>query len=186
MKNLLLVFSLFCAINIASAQRSIKSPGLMLGLDSTMVIMEYSNFNNVSTDEIWIKYSSPGRIVYYCEKSTNSNKSNVAHVYDFDENGVNVKYTTVTAQEKIKFAVDYFNNLTLNRKNVYRFEGVIDENMAVWVSNDDVAETADCNCGNVTVTMISNLKNNDDIAGNCGVKAGKSGELLAIVYTPNK
>jgi len=103
-----------------------------------------------------------------------------------DANGVNVKYTTVATQEKIKYAVDYFNTLSLGRKNVYKFVGVIDDNKAVWVSNDDVAEVADCNCGNVQVTVISNLKKDNELAGNSGVKPGRSGELLAIVYTPNK
>lgn len=186
MKKLLLFLSLFYVSNIAFAQHSLKTPGLMLGFDSTLVVMEYSNFNNLSTDETWIKYSMPGRIIYYCEESNDKNKTNVAHVYDFDENGINVKYTTVTTQDKIKFAVDYFNNLSRNRKNVYKFEGVIAKNTAVWVSNEEVSENEDCNCGNVKVTVMSNLKMDNDVAVNCGVKAGKSGELLAIVYTPNK
>lgn len=158
----------------------------MLGLDSTIIVMEYANFNNMNSDEQWEKFSTPGRIVYYCHLSKDKNKSNVAHIYDFDEKGINNKYTTITTQEKIKYAVDFFNNLSLNRKNVYNFIGVNNENQAVWVSNDKVAEIADCNCGNVKVTVIANLKSNNELTSNCGVKPGRSGELLAIVYTPNR
>lgn len=186
MKKLILALSLFFILLFVNGQIISKSPGLMLGLDSTLIVREYSNFNNNSVDEIWEKHSTPCRIVYYCLDSKNKNKSNVAHVYDFDERGVNIKYTTISTQEKIKYAVDYFNNLALNRKNVYKFVGVIADNKAVWVSNDDIAELADCNCGNVKVTVVSNLKNDDELIGNTGVKSGKSGELLAIVYTPNK
>lgn len=170
----------------AFGQSSVKSPGLMLGLDSTIIIREYSRFNNISIDEVWEKHSLPGRIIYYCNNSNDKNKSNVAHIYDFDEKGVNIKYTTVATQEKIKYAVDHFNTLALGRKNVYRFVGVIDDNKAVWVSNDEIAKLADCNCGNVQVTVVSNLKNDSELTENSGVKPGKSGELLAIVYTPNK
>lgn len=186
MKKFILFFSLFFVLLFVNGQNIAKSPGLMLGLDSALIVREYSNFNNNSVDEIWEKHSTPGRIVYYCLDSKNKNKSNVAHVYDFNERGVNIKYTTISTQEKIKYAVDYFNNLALNRKNVYKFIGVLADNKAVWVSNDDVAELADCNCGNVKVTVVSNLKNDDELIGNTGVKPGKSGELLAIVYTPNK
>ncbi len=186
MKKIVLSFIVFFLFLFVNGQNNIKSPGLMLGLDSALIVMEYSNFNNTSVDEIWEKHSTPGRIVYYCLDSKNKNKSNVAHVYDFDDRGVNIKYTTISTQEKIKYAVDYFNNLALNRKNLYKFVGVIDDNKAVWVSNDEVAKLADCNCGNVKVTVVSNLKNDDELIGNTVVKPGKSGELLAIVYTPIK
>ena len=186
MKKILLFVTLFSAVSFVNAQSSQKSPGLMLGLDSTLIIMEYSNFNNLNTSEVWVKHSTPGRIVYYCQKSDDKNKINVAHVYDFDEKGINFVYTTISTQEKIKYAVDYFNNLRLNRKNVYKFNGVIDGNKAEWVSNDEIADLADCNCGNVKVTVISNLDKDDKLTENCGVKAGRSGELLAIVYTPNR
>lgn len=185
MKNIILFISIFFAISSVNGQ-NVKSPGLMLGLDSTVVVLEYANFNNLNSDEQWEKISTPGRIVYYCLFSNDKNKSNVAHIYDFDEKGINIKYTTITTQEKIKYAVDFFNNLSLNRKNVYIFKGVNSENQAVWISNDKVADIADCNCGNVKVTVIANLKPNDDLISNCSVKPGRSGELLAIVYIPNK
>ena len=186
MKKITLSVILMCAMTFAFGQSSVKSPGIMLGLDSTLIIMEYSRFNNLSTDETWEKHSAPGRIIYYCNNAKDKNKLNVAHVYEFDENGINIRYTTVAAQEKIKYAVDHFNTLALGRKNVYKFVGVIEDNKAVWVSNDEVAEVADCNCGNVVVTMISNLKKDNELAENTGVKPGRSGELLAIVYTPNQ
>ncbi len=158
----------------------------MLGLDSTIIIREYSNFNNQRMDETWEKVSLPGRIIYYCHNSNDKNKQNVAHVYDFDDKGLNYKYTTVSTQEKIKYVVDHFNNLTVNRKNLYKFEGTTSDTQAVWISNDDIAEIAGCNCGNVKATVISNINPKDDLVENCGVKPGRSGELLAIVYTPNK
>lgn len=163
-----------------------KTPGIMLGLDSAIVIREYSNFNNQRLDETWEKISIPGRIIFLCQNSKDKNKQNVAHIYDFNEKGLNYKYTTISTQEKIKYAVDHFNNLSVNRKNLYHFEGVISDNQAVWISDDKVAEIAGCNCGKVRVTIISNLNPQDDLVGNCGVKPGKSGELLAIVYTPNE
>lgn len=183
MRRFVLFFSVLFVINVTLAQKVVKTPGLMLGNDSTLIIREYSRFNNISVNERWEKYSTPGRIIYYCQNSSDKNKSNVAHIYDFDEKGKNYKYTTVTTQEKIKYAVDYFNTLVLNKKRVYEFMGVTSDNEAVWISNDEVAEDANCNCGNVKVTVISNLKHDDNIAENSGVKPGKSGELLAIVYT---
>lgn len=185
MKKLTIFASLIFAMTFAFGQ-SVKSPGLMLGLDSTVIVMEYSRYNNLSSVDVWEKHSVPGRIIYYCKDARDQNKSNVAHIYDFDENGINIRYTTVATQEKIKYAVDYFNNLALGRKSVYKFVGVIEDNKAVWVSNDDVADIADCNCGNVQVTVISNLKKDNELAEKSGVKPGRSGELLAIVYTPNK
>lgn len=174
--------SAFCLTN---AQKAPKTPGILLGLDSTIVIREYSNFNNQRQDETWEKISMPGRIIYYCQNSNDKNKQNVAHVYDFDEKGANFKYTTITTQEKIKYAVDHFNNLIVNRKNLYKFQGTVSDTEAVWTSNGDIGEIAGCNCGNVKVTVISNLNPEDNLVGKCGVKPGKSGELLAIVYTPN-
>ncbi len=183
MKKPFIVFLLILAITQVNAQEKVKSPGLMLGLDSTLIIMEYAKFNNVITTEYWVKQSAPGRLVYYCENSKDKNKDNVAHVYDFNEQGINVKYTTVSTQEKIKYAVDYFNTLALRRRNVYNFLGVTSENHAVWESNDSAMEIADCNCGNIKVTVIGNLEKDNEIVSNVGVKPGKSGELLAIVYT---
>lgn len=186
MKKLLLLFLLSGTISFVNGQHLEKSPGLMLGLDSTAIIMQYSNFNNHDFHETWIKHSTKDRIIYYCLDSEDKYKLNVAHVYDFNERGLNVRYTTVSTQEKIKYAVDYFNSVSLNRRNVYKFIGVISDNIAQWVSDDKVTDMADCNCGNVKVTVYSNLKKENELTGNCGVKPGKSGELLAIVYTPNK
>jgi hypothetical protein len=186
MKKLLLISSLLIAFTFANGQKTLKTPGLLLGLDSTFVVREYTNFNNQHQDETWQKVSMPGRIIYYCQNSSDKNKSNVAHIYDFDDKGINFKYTTITTQEKIKYAVDHFNNLTVNRKNLYKFEGTISGTQAIWTSNDDIAELAGCNCGHVKVTVISNLNPDDELVGKCGVKPGRSGELLAIVYTPNE
>lgn len=173
--------TLFC-----QGQIKMKSPGLMLGSDSTVIIRQYSNYNNQSEKEYWKKISMPGRTIYYCEKSDDKNKLNVAHVYDFNEYGINVRYTTITTQEKTKYAVDYFNNLAYNWKNVYKFQGVNPFNQAVWIADEKVMEWSGCGCGNVMVTMIANLTEKDEIVENCLVKPGKSGELLAIVYTPHE
>lgn len=183
MKKPLLLLLCTLALFKVNAQEKIKSPGLMLGYDSILIIMEYARYNNLSSDEYWQKQSTPGRLIYYCQSSKDKHKENVAHIYDFDAEGVNVKYTTVTTQEKIKYAVDYLNNLALLRKNVYKFVGVIAENQAVWESNDSATALTDCNCGNLKVTVISNIEKENEIVNNVGVKPGRSGELLAIVYT---
>lgn len=186
MKRPIVIILCMLAFLKIDAQEKIKSPGLMLGYDSILIIREYARYNNLSTDEYWLKQSSPGKLIYYCKSSKDKNKENVAHIYDFDAQGVNIKYTTVTTQEKIKYAVDYFNSLALRRKNVYNFVGVIAENQAVWESNDLETEFTDCNCGNLKVTVISNLEKDNEIVNNVGVKPGRSGELLAIVYTPKQ
>ncbi|MFA6951017.1 MAG: hypothetical protein WCQ70_10050, partial [Lentimicrobiaceae bacterium] len=115
-----------------------KSPGLMLGSDSTIITMQYSNFNNQNQKEYWKKISMQGRIIFYCKNSDDKNKSNVAHVYDFNENGINVKYTTISTQEKTKYAVDYFNSLAYNWKNIYKFQGINQLNQAVWIADEKV------------------------------------------------
>lgn len=184
MKVTLLSIILLTVALICQGQTRMKSPGLMLGSDSTVITMQYSNFNNQNQKEYWEKISMQGRIIFYCKNSEDKNKSNVAHVYDFDENGINVKYTTISTQEKTKYAVDYFNNLAYNWKNIYKFQGINQLNQAVWIADEKVTELAGCDCGNVVVTLIANLNEKDTIVENCLVKPGKSGELLAIVYTP--
>ena len=190
MKKATLVFAILLSVIISSAQtrntRSEKSPGLMMGLDSTLIKMEYTRFNNYSETELWERILTPDRIVYYCVKSENKNKVNVAHIYEFDENGINNKYITVAAQEKIRFAVDYLNNIALNNKYIYEYQGVNSSNQGVWISAEKNKNLADCNCGHVVVTVTSNIpsENADGNMENCPVKVGKSGELLTIVYTP--
>lgn len=158
----------------------------MLGLDSTLIKSEYARFNNKSVDEYWQIKSLPGQIIFYCKSSKNKNKSNVAHVYDFNESGINIKYTTITNQEKVDYAIDYFNNLTINRKSIYKYQGVNDNNHGVWISNGELSELVNCNCGNVIVTLMEKLSAENELVENSLVKPGKSGELLAIVYTTYK
>ncbi len=163
-----------------------KAPGLMLGLDSTIIKMEYARWNNENPDESWDVSSFPNRLVFYCHKSENKNRSNVAHVYDFDENGVNFKYTTVAAQERFKYACDYLNNIALRNRYVYEYQGVNEFNQGVWVSNRFMAAYTGCNCGNLKVTVTANIPEEamNNIVDKCPVIPGKSGELLSIVYTP--
>lgn len=162
-----------------------KSPSIMMGLDSTLIKMEYARFNNFSVTENWERILTPDRLVYYCSVSDNKNQMNVAHIYDFDENGYCNKYTTVASQDKLKFACDYLNKLALNNKYIYEYKGINDNHQGVWVSASNPGN-ADCNCGNVVVTVTSNIPTSDlgGVFGNCPVKPGKSGELLTIVYTP--
>lgn len=188
MKNTILLFLLSIFVGAAFAQvrpgQTTKAPGVMIGLDSTLVKMEYARWNNNNPGEQWEKFSSPDRIIYYCKTSGNVNKSNVAHVYDFDENGVNVKYTTIATQEKFKYACDYLNTIALRNKYVYEFQGVNENNQGVWVSSKAITNYSGCNCGNLKVTVTGNLNGEtlSDFVDYCPVKPGKSGELIAIEY----
>ncbi|MBK6347879.1 MAG: hypothetical protein IPN08_13110 [Bacteroidales bacterium] len=190
MKKATLILGILLSVMISNAQtknnRTEKSPGLMMGLDTTLIKMEYSRFNNYSETEFWERILTPDRLVYYCVKSDNKNQVNVAHIYEFDANGINDKYITVAAQEKIKFACDYLNNIALNNKYIYEYQGVNSNNQGVWVSSKKIKDLSDCNCGNVVVTVTSNIPsdNANSIIDNCPVKVGRSGELLTIVYTP--
>ncbi len=182
MLSLLVCFGQLKPENKAKA----KAPGLMLGLDSTIIKMEYARWNNENPDESWDVTSFPNRLVFYCLKSENKNRSNVAHVYDFDENGVNYKYTTVATQERFKYACDYLNNIALRNRYVYEYQGVNEFNQGVWISNRFMAEYTGCNCGNLKVTVTANIPEDamTTIVDKCPVIPGKSGELLSIVYTP--
>lgn len=188
MKNTILLFLLSIFVGAAFAQvrpgQTTKAPGVMIGLDSTLVKMEYARWNNDNPEEQWEKFSTPDRIIYYCKTSGNVNKSNVAHVYDFDENGVNVKYTTIATQEKFKYACDYLNTIALRNKYVYEFQGMNENNQGVWVSSKELTNYSGCNCGNLKVTITGNLNGEtlSDIVEYCPVKPGKSGELIAIEY----
>lgn len=190
MKKTILLTGLLLSVLVGFAQlkpvTKAKAPGLMLGLDSTVIKMEYARWNSENPDESWDISSFPNRLVYYCNKSENKNKSNVAHVYDFDENGVNYKYTTIAAQERIKYATDYLNNVALRNRYIYQYKGVNEFNQGVWVSNKFMAEYTGCNCGNLEVTVTANIpaETMNSIVGKCPVVPGKSGELLSIVYTP--
>lgn len=182
MLSLLVCFGQLKPENKAKA----KAPGLMLGLDSTIIKMEYARWNNENPDESWDVTSFPNRLVFYCLKSENKYRSNVAHVYDFDENGVNYKYTTVATQERFKYACDYLNNIALRNRYVYEYQGVNEFNQGVWISNRFMAEYTGCNCGNLKVTVTANIPEDamTTIVDKCPVIPGKSGELLSIVYTP--
>ncbi|PKP46099.1 MAG: hypothetical protein CVT94_15840 [Bacteroidetes bacterium HGW-Bacteroidetes-11] len=188
MKNLLVILIFLFSANAGFAQvksaKTTKAPGVMIGLDSTLIKMEYAHWNNANPDEYWERFSSPNRIVFYCKTSGNVNKSNVAHVYDFDENGVNVKYTTIATQEKFKYACDYLNTIALRNKYVYEFQGVNENNQGVWVSSKAITNYSGCDCGNLKVTVTGNLNGEtlSDFVDYCPVKPGKSDELIAIEY----
>ena len=190
MKNFILILGLVISVTVANAQpqkaKTEKSPALMMGLDSTLIKMEYARFNNYNEMETWERILTPNRLVYYCSKSENKNQVNVAHIYEFDENGINNKYTTVAAQEKVKFACDYLNNIALNNKYLYEYKGVNANNQGVWVSSKRIKDFSDCNCGNVEITVTANIPQTEsnEIIGNCPVKVGKSRELITIVYVP--
>ena len=147
MKNFILILGLVISVTVANAQsqkaKTEKSPALMMGLDSTLIKMEYARFNNYSEIETWERILTPNRLVYYCSKSENKNQVNVAHIYEFDENGINNKYTTVAAQEKVKFACDYLNNIALNNKYLYEYKGVNANNQGVWVSSKRIKDFSD-------------------------------------------
>ena len=163
-----------------------KAPGLMIGLDSTLVKMEYARWNNENPGEFWERHSNGDRIVYYCKKSGNENKTNVAHIYDFDKDGVNVRYTTIAAQEKFKYACDYLNTIALRNKYLFEFQGVNSQNQGVWYSSNTIPKYSICNCDKLKVTVTGNLKDQalSTFVENCPVTPGKSGELLAIEYAP--
>ncbi|MHC1774737.1 MAG: hypothetical protein AB9834_04915 [Lentimicrobium sp.] len=190
MKKATLILGMILAVVIGNAQsnrnKAEKSPALMMGLDSTLIKMEYARFNNYSEVETWQQVNTPDRLVFYCVASSDKNQVNVAHIYEFDENGINNKYITVAAQEKMKYACDYLNNLALNYKYVYDFKGVNEKNQSVWESSKNIRNFSDCGCGNVVVTVTANipLEGIQDLLGKCPVKTGKSGELLTIVYAP--
>jgi hypothetical protein len=190
MKKLTLVIGMLLAVVITNAQsqkvKTEKSPTLMMGLDSTLIKMEYARFNNYSEVEFWQQIITPDFLVYYCVKSDNKNHVNTARIYEFDENGINNKYTTVAAQEKMKYACDYLNTVALNYKYIYEYQGVNDNNQNVWVTSKKIRDFSSCGCGNVVVTVTSNIPkvNANDIIENCPVKVGKSGELLTVVYVP--
>ena len=192
MKNATLIVALLLSVVISNAQSSKsaskteKSPAMMMGLDSTLIKMEYTRFNNFSDVEYWQQIITPDRLIYYCVKSDDKNQVNVAHVYEFDENGINNKYTTVAADEKARYACDYFNNLALNYKYVYDYKGMNDNNQHVWVSSKNIKNQSDCGCGNLVVTVTSSIPQDEatSFLGNIPVKPGKSGELMTIVYVP--
>ncbi|MCB9016829.1 MAG: hypothetical protein H6541_13655 [Lentimicrobiaceae bacterium] len=190
MKNFIIIVSLLIpsVIGIAQPHKSgvEKSPGMMMGLDSTLIKMEYARFNNYSASEYWERIYSPDRLIYYCVKSDNKNQLNVAHIYEFDQDGLNHKYTTIATQEKIKYACDYLNQIALNNKYIYEYKGVNSNNQGVWVSSKRIKDFSDCNCGNVMVTVTANISATgaEQLISNCPVKPGKSGELLSIVYSP--
>ena len=165
-----------------------KAPSLMIGLDSTLIKMEYARWNNENPGEFWKRYSYDSRIVYYCEKAGNVQKSNVAHIYDFDEDGVNVKYTTIAAQEKFKYACEYLNTIALRNKFLYEFQGINEQDQGVWHLSKTLPKYSICNCDNLKVTVTGNLKDQSlsKFVENCPVTPGKSGELLAIEYAPMK
>lgn len=165
-----------------------KAPAIMLGLDSVVIKSTYAHWNNDNPDESWDLTSFPNRLVYYCYNSGNDDRSNVAHIYDFDENGINTTYTTIAVQEKIKYACDYLNNIALRNRFLYEYQGLNEDNQGVWVSNKYMAQYTGCNCGNLQVVVTANISEKQIIEqmGACPVKPGKSGELLSIVYTPLK
>ncbi|MBW6489871.1 MAG: hypothetical protein K0B15_01635 [Lentimicrobium sp.] len=180
------MFLFFAMISNAQSTKvkTAKSPGIMIGLDSALVKMEYARWNNENTGEQWEKFSYADKIVYYCKKSDNKNKSNVAHIYEFDEYGINVKYTTIATQEKFRYACDYLNTIALRNKYVYEFQGVNEHNQGVWVSSKSISDYSGCNCGNLKVTVTSSLSDDalNSLVDNCPVMPGKSGELISIEY----
>lgn len=190
MKKSALLLVILISAMISNAQplnsKLDKSPGIMMGLDTTLIMMEYARFNNYSETEYWERILTPDRLVYYCVKSTNKNHINVAHVYEFDEDGASNKYMTIAVQEKMKFACEYLNNIALNNKYMYEYQGVNSNNQNIWITSKKIKNLSDCNCGNVVVTVTPNIPSNNlkDIIGDCPMKVGKSGELLTIVYTP--
>ncbi|GAB1405673.1 MAG: hypothetical protein PHX54_05365 [Lentimicrobiaceae bacterium] len=167
---------------------STKPPAIMLGFDIEAVKSAYAHWNNDNPDESWELTSFPNRLVYYCDNSGNKDRSNVAHIYDFDEDGINHTYTTVAVQEKIKYACDYLNNIALRNRYLYEYQGVNEENQGVWISNKFMAQYTGCNCGNLKIVVTSNITEEQiiDQMGACPVKPGKSGELLSIAYTTLK
>lgn len=192
MKKLILLVLLFTpgliAIGQIKPKTLKKAPAIMLGLDSTIVKAEYARWNNENEDELWDLTSFPNRLVFYCDRAGQKDRSNVAHIYDFDEQGVNISYTTVAVQEKMKYACDYLNSIALRNRFLYEYQGVNEQNQGVWVSNKFMAQYTGCNCGNLQVTVTANVSESAIIEqlGACPVKPGKSGEMLSIVYTPLK
>lgn len=192
MKKLILLVLLFTpgllAIGQIKPKTLKKAPAIMLGLDSTIIKAEYARWNNENEDELWDLTSFPNRLVFYCDRAGEKDRSNVAHIYDFDEQGINISYTTVAVQEKIKYACDYLNSIALRNRFLYEYQGVNEQNQGVWVSNKYMAQYTGCNCGNLQVTVTANISESQMInqLGACPVKPGKSGELLSIVYTPLK
>jgi hypothetical protein len=196
MKKVTLVLGMFLAVLITNAQ-SIenkseteniveKSQSIIVEPDSAIIQSEYARYDSYSEVETWQQVITPDRLVFYCEASSDKNQVNVAHIYEFDENGINNNYITVAVQEKMKYAEDYLNNLALNYKYVYDFKGVNENNQRVWESSKNIRNYADCGCGNVVVTVTANIPREDlqNLLGKCPVKTGKSGELLTIVYAP--
>ena len=184
----LILMATFCGFAQVKVTGKAKAPSLMIGLDSTLIKMEYAHWNNENPGEFWERYSYENRIVYYCPKAGNEHKSNVAHIYDFDEDGVNVKYTTIAVQEKFKYACDYLNTIALRNKFLYEFQGVNEQNQGVWYSSKTIPKYSICNCEGLKVTVTGNLNEQalSTFVENCPVTPGKSGELLAIEYAPLK
>lgn len=163
-----------------------KTPSLMFGLDSTLIKMEYARWNNENPDEFWERHSYCDHIVYYCEKANNTNKANVAHIYDFNKDGINVKYITIAIQEKFKYACDYLNTIALQNRCLYEFQGVNEQKQGIWFSNKTIPKYSIFNGESIKVTLTGNLKDEalSAFIENCPVIPGKSGELLAIEYAP--
>jgi len=193
MKNILLiVINFLFLINIGFTQVK-QTPGIMIGLDSTLIKMEYAHWNNSNPhDEYWEKFSMPHRIVYYCKSSKYIPaepffkglkyfyaKSNVAHVYDFDDDGINIKYTTIATNEKLHYACDY-----LNRNNLYKFIEVNEYGQRIWISKKNIKDYTGCNCGIIKVIVSGDIDNKKilDYIDYCPVIPGKSGKFMVIEY----
>ena len=210
MKNILLiVINFLFLINIGFTQVK-QTPGIMIGLDSTLIKMEYAHWNNSNPhDEYWEKFSTQHRIVYYCKSSKYIPaepyfkglkyfyaKSNVAHVYDFDDDGINIKYTTIATNEKLQYACDYLNNIVFENKYVYKFQKINNgrgkvyisnktfAGQGIWISNKNIKDYTGCNCGIIKVIVTGDIDNKKilDYIDYCPVIPGKSGKFMVIEY----
>lgn len=188
MKHFLISLLLVAGVATVFAQvKTVKptvAPTVMIGQDTSAVISAYKVWNDANPQEQWNRFSYPDRLVYYCEVATNQNKSNVAHIYEFDENGVCSKYITVASNEKLDYAVNYMNTVSLRNKNVWNFLGKTEENQGEWISSKYVTNFTGCNCGNIKVTIKGNLPTDEiqEWFKYCPVKPDEAGNLMMMEY----